>query len=270
MDLAAWFGLIVVGLAIGTYAGAIGAGGGFLLAPVLLLRYPEASPAEITTATLSVVLVAAVAFAVAGSRGGQLDRPLAAVLVVAALPAVLGGAAATSVLPRTVFTIGFGVLLLGAGAYLGWRPTASIVDPVRGGWRRQLVDRDGNVFVYRLPVRRGLIATAVAAFLSTLAGIGGGLVYTPLATRVLRVPHTLAVPLAQTLLAGVALVGVLFHLAAGHVADPMRDAAPLAIGVVAATPLGRWLNRRLGEGLLTRALAVGLIAIGLRTALIAL
>jgi uncharacterized membrane protein YfcA len=270
MDAVAWLGLIAVGVGIGAYAGAIGAGGGFLLAPVLLLRYPEASPAEITTATLTVVLVAAVAFAFAGVRGRQLDRPLAALLVAAALPAVIAGAAATALLPRTLFALGFGLLLLAVGVYLGWRPTATMLDPVRGGWRRELVDGEGNVFVYHLAVRRGVAATAAAAFLSTLAGIGGGLIYTPLATRVLRVPHALAVPLAQTLLAGVALVGVLFHLGAGHAADPMADAPPLALGVVVATPLGRALNRRLGEGLLTRALAVGLIAIGVRTALIVL
>lgn len=40
--------------------------------------------------------------------------------------------------------------------------------------------------------------------------------------------------------------------------------------MIVATPLGRWLSRRLGESLLTRGLAAGLIVIGLRTALIAL
>ena len=138
---------------------------------------------------------------------------------------MLAGTAATALLPRPLFALGFGLLLLVIGFYLGWRPTAPIVDPIRTGWRRELVDRAGDVFVYRIPLRRSVAATVVAAFVSTLAGIGGGLVYTPLATRVMRVPRSLAVPLAQTLLAGVALAGVLFH--------PARD-----------TPATRWPMRR--------------------------
>ena len=118
-------------------------------------------------------------------------------------------------------------------------------------------------------MRRSLVATAAAAFVSTLAGIGGGVIYTPLVTRVMRVPHAVAVPLAQTLLATVAIVGVSFHLAAGHASDPMADAPPLALGMVTATPLGRRLYRRFGEGPLTRALAAGLIIVALRTALFA-
>ena len=64
--LGGWIGLVAIAFAIGAYAGAIGAGGGFLLAPALLLRHPAA----ITTATLTVVLAASAKAALAGLRGG--------------------------------------------------------------------------------------------------------------------------------------------------------------------------------------------------------
>ena len=41
-----WGLRLVVGLVIGVYAGSVGAGGGFLFAPILLWRYPEAPPEE--------------------------------------------------------------------------------------------------------------------------------------------------------------------------------------------------------------------------------
>ena len=68
--LGGWIGLVAIAFAIGAYAGAIGAGGGFLLAPALLLRHPDADPAAITTATLTVVLAASAKAALAGLRGG--------------------------------------------------------------------------------------------------------------------------------------------------------------------------------------------------------
>ena len=75
-----WVFLFGVGFAVGVYAGSVGAGGGFLFAPILLLRYPEALPEEITTATLAAVAVAnaaAAAYAWMHRRGR---------------PAALGGA----------------------------------------------------------------------------------------------------------------------------------------------------------------------------------
>ena len=46
--------LVVVGAAIGAYASAIGSGGGFIIAPLLLLRHEDSTPPEITAASLSV------------------------------------------------------------------------------------------------------------------------------------------------------------------------------------------------------------------------
>ena len=60
--------LIAVGAIIGAYATSIGAGGGFLIAPLLLLRYPEAEPAEVTTASLTVVLISSLTSTVIVSR----------------------------------------------------------------------------------------------------------------------------------------------------------------------------------------------------------
>ena len=49
--------LILAGVLIGSYSVSIGAGGGFLIAPLLLLRYPEAEPEAITTASLTAVVI---------------------------------------------------------------------------------------------------------------------------------------------------------------------------------------------------------------------
>ena len=262
-------GLLVVGLAIGMYAGAVGAGGGFLLAPLLLLRYPDAPPEEITTATLAAVAISNAASSLyASRRRRRVDAPLAALLVAAALPTVLLGAAGTALLPRSAFTAGFAALLVTTGAFLVWRPVSGIVAPVEDGWRREVQTREGATFVYRVPLVRSLVVTASSAGVSTLAGIGGGLLYAPLATRVMRIPHALAVPIAQVLITAVATSAVALHFAAGHAGDPLADVPPLVVGVVLSVPLARRLHDRLGEGALTRALAAGLFIVGLRTALL--
>jgi hypothetical protein len=51
------FGLTLLGLAVGTFGTLIGAGGGFLLVPILLLMYPNDDPATITSVSLAVVFL---------------------------------------------------------------------------------------------------------------------------------------------------------------------------------------------------------------------
>jgi hypothetical protein len=129
--------------------------------------------------------------AATAARAGRVDRPVVGLLTTVALPAGLVGAIGTSLLPREWFALFFGTLLLVIGLYLAWRPAATYADPVSRGWDRQLKDGDGDLYHYRMPVRAGLLATGSTAFLSALAGISGGLIYTPLATRVMRIPpHT--------------------------------------------------------------------------------
>jgi uncharacterized membrane protein YfcA len=262
--------LIGAGAAIGLYATAVGAGGGFLLAPLLLLRHDDAAPAEVTMAALLVVAVSSGLSTVISLRQGRVDLPVGLLLSAAAVPAALLGAAGTALLPRGAFAAFFAALLLVIGLYLMLRPHAPAGPPGRGGWPRDFTDGDGRRWIYRIPVLRSLLASFAAAFLAALAGIGGGLIYTPLNTHVVRMPHTLAVPASHVVIAVLAAVVVVFHTGAGHVGDPLEDVPALGIGVIVASRLGNVLQRRLGAGLLTRFLAAGLLVVGVRTALIAL
>lgn len=263
--------LLAIGAGIGAYAGAIGAGGGFLVAPLLLWRHADAPPEAITAASLSVAALVSGAFVVLGLRDGRIDRPLVLVLGTVSVAGALAGAAATSALPRDVFAIGFALLLTALAASLMARPALSFLQPGARGWRRLHRDREGTRFAYRVPLRRSLPVGFAVAGLSALAGIGGGILLVPLANRVMRMPHWLTVPTAQGVVFVIALSGASFQIAAGN-ADwsnkgPMADALWLGVGVLLAAPLGRLLNRRLGEGRLTRLLAIGILAVVVQTIL---
>ncbi len=262
--------LIVVGAAIAAYATAIGAGGGFLIAPLLLVRYPDAEPEFVTAASLSVVVISTVTSSAFATRERRVDYGLVGAIAVVAVPGAMLGAAGTSILPRTLFAIGFAALLAALAAYLVWRPEAGVVAPVRRAWRRRLVDRDGNVFEYRIPVLRSILPVLGMSFFAALAGIGGGPIDVPVLTRVMRVPHAITVPSVQVLITLMAISAVGLHLAAGHAGDPFNDVTWLGLGVVAGNPLGQRLRRRGGEGRLTRLLALGLGLVAIQTAVRAL
>jgi hypothetical protein len=258
--------LIAVGAIIGAYATSIGAGGGFLIAPLLLLRYPEAEPAEVTTASLTVVLISSLTSTVIVSRERRVDFGVVALMGAIAIPAALLGAATTGILPREVFALGFAALLLVIAGYVIWRPVASIAEPTIRAWRRELTDREGNHFLYRIPVLRSILPNAAGGFTAALAGIGGGPIGIPIMTRVMHLPHAIAVPSMHVLIATQTTAVLALHFALGHEGDPMEDVIWLAIGIVIANPAGQWMRRHLGEGVLMRALAIGLVLVALRTA----
>ncbi len=258
--------LIAIGALIGGYAASIGAGGGFLIAPLLLLRYPDADPAEITTASLTVVLVSSLTSTIIVSRERRVDFSVVALMGAIAIPAALVGAATTGILPRAFFALFFTLLLLGIAAYILWRPIAIITDPPARAWRRELSDREGNHFLYRIPVLRSIVPNAAAGFIAALAGIGGGPIGIPIMTRVMHLPHAIAVPSMHVLISAQTAAVLALHLLLSHNGDPMGDVPWLAVGVVVANPAGQWLRRNLGEGLLMQALAIGLLVVAVSTA----
>ena len=259
--------LVAVGFGIGAYSAAVGAGGGFLVAPLLLIRYPDAEPAAITTASLTVVLATSVSQMVLASRERRVDFPVVLAMAVVAIPAALFGAIGTTWLPREVFALGFAVLITGIAIYVLANPTAGIAPPFAGRvWERDRTDARGDRYLYRIPIVRSVVPNILSASLSAMAGIGGGPIGIPLMTRVMRVPHALAVPSMHALIMLQSAVVVSFHLVLGHEGDPMNDVPWLAAGVILAAAPGRWLRLRLGEGPLMQGLALGLFVVAARTA----
>ena len=267
MSLLEFLALVAAGAGIGLYATAVGAGGGFLIAPLLLLRHDAAEPAEVTMAALLIVGISSGIGTAISLRRRRIDLRAALLMLAAAVPAALAGAGANTALPRAVFAAFFAGLLLVLGLYLMLRPHAPSAEPGGGGWARDFTDGEGRRWLYRIPVVRALLASSTAAFLAALAGIGGGLIYTPLNTHIARMPHALAVPATHVVITGLSAVVVVFHAGFGNSGDPLQDVPALGLGVIVASRYGVALQRRLEAGLLTRFLALGLLAVGIRTAL---
>ena len=65
--------LVMIGFVVGVFGTLVGAGGGFILVPVLLLLYPGASPRAVTTVSLGVVFFNALSGSLAYARMRRID-----------------------------------------------------------------------------------------------------------------------------------------------------------------------------------------------------
>ncbi|MGC4047981.1 MAG: sulfite exporter TauE/SafE family protein [Armatimonas sp.] len=131
-------GLWLLGFAVGTLGTLIGAGGGFLLAPALLLLYPNERPETIAAISLAVVFFNAASGSFAYAHQRRIDYRSGLIFAAASVPGALLGAYSTNFLPRKVFDMLFGCLLLLARCVRGFRRSAA-----------------ARVGYLRMPYRRG-------------------------------------------------------------------------------------------------------------------
>ena len=97
--------LIPVGFIVGTYGTLIGAGGGFVLVPMLLLLYPKESPEVITSISLAVVFFNALSGSIAYIRLKRVDYHSGVLFAIATIPGAILGAVTTSSIPRPLFDV---------------------------------------------------------------------------------------------------------------------------------------------------------------------
>jgi uncharacterized membrane protein YfcA len=258
--------LALLGVGVGAFGTVVGAGGGFVLTPVLLLLYPHDSPQTLTAISLTAVFFNAASGTGAYLRQRRVDIRSGTVFAAATLPGAVGGALLTAVVSRRLFdALMGGVLALLAGWLLAgerWRPRPD--GP--GVRRRLLVDREGLLYEYDVPLARGALYSLGVGFVSSFLGIGGGVIHVPLLVRALGFPTHIATATSHFVLAWMAGVGTVTHVAAGTFGGGhgLRRAAALSVGVVLGAQFGARVSRRLGGRHIERLLAVALVALAAR------
>src|SRR6185369_591697 len=200
--------LIPVGFVIGAYGTLIGAGGGFLLVPLLLLYYPQESADTITSISLAVVFFNALSGSTAYARARRIDYYSGLLFALAAVPGAVLGALTTGYLPRRFFDVLIGVLMIGAAAFLFWRPEVKTGEKPRAaesGFERRVVEADGTEHVFSYNRGVGVALSFFVGYISSLLGIGGGFIHVPALVELLNFPVHIATATSHFILALMAL-----------------------------------------------------------------
>lgn len=262
--------LIPLGFVVGAYGTLIGAGGGFVLVPILLLLYPKESPDVITSISLAVIFFNAASGSLAYTRMKRIDYKSGKFLAAATIPGAVLGAITTAFIPRRVFNVVFGVLLLGAAVVLIWTPEKKTHlggKCIPGQLVRKLVEADGTEHVYSYNLMLGLLLSVVVGYISSLFGIGGGIVHVPALVYLLNFPVHIATATSHFILAIMAFTGTAVHIKTGAFHHGFYRTAALSLGVLAGAQLGAKLFNRFHGVWIIRCLAVALGFVGVRVLL---
>lgn len=245
MDVTTALVMAAFAFGVGAYGTVIGAGGGFVLIPGLVLLF-ELEGAEAVGTGVVTLLAIGLSGAIAYDRAGMVDRTGALWFALGTVPSALLCAWLLSArIDRSLFADLLGILLLALAVFV-LATSHSAADRATGcpDGRRTLLPPCG----------------AAVGFLSGTFAVGGGLVTLPILARTRRLtPHRAAATTAAASMLGT-IGGAAGHIAAGNVV--WRDAGVLIVGAAAGSAVGARVARRLSARLVLALVAVGLVGAG--------
>lgn len=264
-----YLGFVALGFGVGAYGTLIGAGGGFVLMPILLLLFPQKSPELLTSISLVVVFFNALSGSTAYAAMRRIDYKSGLLFAVATVPGAVLGAINTSAVPRRLFDAVFGVVLVAAAVFLNLRPrlaaeSSRVHRPGKRRMVRHLIEADGVSFDYAFDPWIGVVLSLFVGYASSFLGIGGGIIHVPALVYLLNFPVHVATATSHFILAIMALTGTLVHIVTGSFGQGVHQTLPLAIGVTLGAQLGARLSRLLQGVWIIRGLALALGLVGVR------
>lgn len=276
MDLLGNLGLVLFGAVVGTYGTLVGAGGGFLIVPMMLLVY-GATPQQAVGTSLAVVFLNAISGTVSYARRRRIDYRTGILFALLTLPGAVLGAYLTTYFTGRIFEVVFGIILLAIAGVLLFRPEArratspkAAANPLpRGGYvKRTLVDASGEIFEYSFNPRGGGLLSFAVGFFSSIVGIGGGIIHVPALVYLFGFPAHIATATSLFILAISAGTGTASHLALQHVL--LWPALLIGTGVVVGAQFGAAISPHIRGRWLMRLLSIALVIVGARLVLFAL
>lgn len=258
-----WLVLALVGFVAGGFGVVVGAGGGFIIAPLLLILYHFSPPIAAGT-SLTIVLLNTLSGSMAYARQGWVNYRAGLMIAIPAAPGALAGAAAARFVSPTLFRTSFAVTLLVFAAYLLRRPEPTHQRSTAPAVAADHVPTAAAALGQAARLSPGLLALGVAlGFVSSFFGLGAGWLVVPLLVHVYRFPPHVAAATSIFALAVYSFVGVTVYVSQGHVFWPAVVAA--GAGVIVAAQVGAGLSTSLKGVTRVRllALAMGVVGVGL-------
>lgn len=262
---------VLLGVFVGTYGTLVGAGGGFILVPILLLFFAsQFSTTQASGTSLFVVLCNGVSATIAFVRQKKIDYATGLRFAAATVPSAFIGGQIASYFGGTAFRLTFGILLIGVAIFLNLRPDPkkahALADPDKplppGFVRRAITIANGTRYDYAFNMRSGILFSFGIGFLSSVLGVGGGIFMVPAMVFLFGFPAHLAAATSSFVLVFTALSGTISHLLNGNVL--FGPAIAMSAGVIVGAQLGAAISQRVQGKAIVRFLSIALILTGIQ------
>jgi hypothetical protein len=231
---AALFAVALVASAVG---GMLGMAGGIFVVPILTVGFGIPIRAAVGASLVSVIACSC-AGAAPYLRANLTNLRLAVVLEMATTAGAVTGILVTGAIPVNALFLLFAAVLLASAYQMASRRTERVVEST-GSSRVDGVYRDADGRLVRYQVQRlqlGMGLMYVAGLMSSLLGIGSGVLKIPAMDTALRLPIKVSSATSNLMIGVTASASALALLIHGEIRAPL--AAPVALGAVVGAIVG--------------------------------
>ena len=236
--------LIPLGFIAGILGSIIGLGGGIIIVPVL--TFMGFSPTLAVSNSLFAVFSNSVGSTIEYAKQKRVEFSLGWKLGLMAVPGTILDAFISSDLSSEIFKILFALVLISSASYIFLK--------------RKIEEKPVDISRLLLVFSAG--ASFFAGIISSLFGIGGGLIFVPLMVVALGISIKRAAPTSQFILMFASFSGLIVHSMLGH--PDYYQALLLSIGAFAGGILGARLSLEIKENKLKIIVVIVLIAAAIK------
>ena len=214
---------IVVGFFTAMLGTIIGAGGGIVFVPLFMYWFPEWSPSMIVGTSLFSVMCNAISGSLAYLK------------------------------QKKIYKFAFGCFMLCASFLIGFKNFGKKEERKEESLTKDQV-------TYNKPVGIGI--SIIVGFISSIFGIGGGLVHVPALIYIMGFPTHLATATSHAILAVSTSVGVITHFVENHIV--FNIAIPASIGAIFGAQAGAQIAKRLRAKAILALMSIGVFALAIK------
>ena len=236
--------LIPLGFAAGVLGSIVGLGGGIIAVPAM--TFAGFPPTLAASNSLFAAFSNSIASTISYAKQKRVEFGIGIKLGLMCIPGTVLGAFVSDVMTPTAFQILFAFVLIASAVYIFLK--------------RAVDEKPYNKTALMMIFSAG--ASFFAGIISSLFGIGGGIVFVPLMVIGIGIPMRRAAPTAQLVLIFASLSGLLVHSALGH--PDYLQALFLAMGAFAGGLLGARLSLEIKERKLKILVTVVLLAAAIK------
>ena len=263
--------MILLGIGAGAYGVIVGAGGGFILSPSLLLLLPDLHPESVAGTVLTSTAILSIIVTWQYHRDKVLDYRSGLLFGCAAIPGAVIGVFAVKAVPPSAFQILLGTILILLAVQLAITALMPQRAKAPRQWKllnrtvrkRKIITSQGDTYEYEFDEAPATVFNMLLGFVSSFFGIGGGFIRTPLLIVAFGFPVRIATATSVFAIAFYGSAGAITHGFLGHI-QWFPTLVFTGIGMAIGGMIGARLSGRLRGPWVMRLLLIGVLALGLR------
>lgn len=238
----------VIGIAAGIVGSLLGLGGGIIISPILTLT--GSLPSQVASTSLLAVASTGASSTLSYSIKKKIRYSIGIKIAAFAVPFSVIGALVSSSLNPDEFKLYFAILLISTSLYLLVRK------PINENRRNQ--ENRGRLISNTLLYG----GSSAAGLISSLFGIGGGIIFVPLLFAVKRLSMQQSVATSQLSILITSVAGILTHSVLFQ--QDYVFAGSIALGALIGAQVGSFIAIKISERVLTTLFSFSLIIISIQ------